>query len=407
MKKLLKTVTNKIKEVDVKKQLQKSVSKIRKIRINPAELSAIAIVLVLSCIVIVPSLVKCVINRNAAHCSHHIDVMLGILSNELEREQTQGGTYWHDTIKNGNYQKLVSSLNDKTKDHTFSPSDYYIQTGDETIFIMCKKHKDQTEHSIHFSRMRNVEVELAEKPYIGGQIAYITVSGPDTYYQGDILDPKRPKKTVFSGREADKAIQNLKVYAVYIGGFREELPRGQYTIMTDRLNMNKSGQTHLIVKYNSASLWDNSVYAPFVIDVIGTEDVAPLIVDGGNAGKFELAAWDWADYVAEASAEPEGKDFGASIVRYNGQYYYFPEGMRIVNSNRNNSPHKSALDTADPSKPAYSIAFDRTSVITNSSAEPHKGSVKIENELVYIWNDTPLREVSDGWTRVYCELRKY
>ena len=108
-----------------------------------------------------------------------------------------------------------------------------------------------------------------------------------------------------------------------------------------------------------------------------------------------------------ADQEAEGKVFGASIVRYNGQYYYFPEGMRIVNSNRNNSPHKYALDTVDPTKPAYSIAFDRSSVITNSNDSIHKGSVKIENDLVFIWNDTPLREVGNEWIRVYCELRKY
>lgn len=403
MEKFLKTVTDKLKSVDIKKLT----AKIKRIHINPVELSAIAIVLVLSCIVIVPSLVKCVVNKNRSDCSKHMYAMLSILSNELTEEQTQDGAYWHDTIKNGNYQKLIMSLSDKAKNSKFPSSDYYIQTGDETLYMMCKKHKDMSEHSIRFSRMRNVSVEIAEKPLISGQIVYLAVNGPDTYYQGDSLDARIPEKTVFSGRDVDKAIQNLKVYAVYAGGVREEVPRERYTITTDRLDMNKSGQTHLIIKYNSTSFWDNSAYVPFVIDVIGNDDIAPLIVDGGTNGKFELASWDWFDYVTEAAAEPEGKDFGASIVRYNGQYYYFPEGMRIVNSNKNNSPLKYALDTSDAAKPAYSIVFDRRSVITNDSDNVHKGSVKIENDLVYIWNDTPLREVGNGWIRVYCELRKY
>lgn len=403
MEKFLKTVTEKLKSIDIKKLVEK----IKKIRINPVELSAVAIVLVLSCIVIVPSLVQCVINKNRSDCSKHMYVMLSILSDELEKEQTQNGSYWHDTIKNGNYQKLIMSLNDKSKNNKFPASDYYIQTGDETLSLMCKKHKDMSEHSIRFSKMRNVSVEVAEKPLISGQIAYLAVNGPDTYYQGDILDIQNPKKMVFIGREVDKAIQNLKVYAVYAGGVREEIPRERYTITTDKLDMNKSGQTHLIIKYNSTSFWDNSAYVPFVIDVIGNDDLAPLIIDGGTSGKFELASWDWFDYVAEAAAEPEGKVFGASIVRYNGQYYYFPEGMQIINSNKNNAPSKYALDTSDPKKPAYSIEFDRRSVIANDSDSIHEGSVKIENDLVYIWNDTPLTEVGSGWIRVYCELRKY
>lgn len=393
---------NWLKSVDIKKLL----NKVKKIRINPVELSAIAIVLILSCIVIVPSLTRCVTNKKRSDCSKHMYTMLSILSNELEREQLQGGAYWHDTIKNGNYQKLIASLSDKTKNKSFPSTDYYMQTGDETLAIYCKKHKDMSEHSIRFSTMRNVSIELAQKQPISEKIVYLAVSGPDTYYQGDILDPQHPTKMVFSGREIDKAIQNLKVFAVYAGGVREEIPREKYTITTDRLDMNKAGQTHLIITYNSTSVWDNSAYVPYVIDVIGKDDIAPLIIDGGNSGKFELAAWDWSDYVTEAAAEPDGKDFGASIVRYDGKYYYFPEGMRIINSNKNNTPHKYALDTADPTKTAYSILFGNA--VTDPDATTVKeGNVKIENDLVYIWNDTPLREVTNGWIRVYCELRKY
>lgn len=383
---------------------------ISKIKIKPAELGIIAFVLLLVCLIIVPSMVQCVENRSKAKCDTHMSLMLGVLSQELAQEEESGGTYWHDLISNGNYQKLITSLNDRTGDSgKFPSSNYYIKTDEEKLTLFCKKHKDISGKEIKFSLMQNVNVEIGEKAPIGERIAYLTVSGPDTYYENDSLDSDNPSKMVFRGREVDKVIQNLKVTAVYVGGAREELPKSRYTITAKELNMSKSGQTHLIIKSNSTSLWDNSAYVPFVIDVIGEDDVAPLIVDSGFNGKFELASWEWSDYVEEASMESDGKEFGASIVRYNGNYYYYADGMKIVNSNKNSNPLKYALDRDDNSKTAYYIKFDTSSVIINENDEKkiHNGSVKIENDLVYIWQDEPSKELDKGWIRVYCELRKY
>lgn len=379
-----------------------------KIKINIADISVILMVLVLAGIVIVPSLSRCIDNREKIICDEHMYKMLSVLSDELTDESGHGGTYWHDLIKDGNYQKLISSLHDKTNSKNLNPSDYYIQTGDEEITLFCKEHKG-TGHSIRFSILQNVDVEIAEKPMLGEQIAYLTVSGPDTYYQNDSLDSSDPKKMVFKGREVDRAIENLTVTAVYVGGAREELERGRYTITADMLDMSKSGQTHLIIKSNSNSVWDNSAYVPFVIDVIGVEDVAPLIVDGGISGKFELAAWEWSDYVEEALQETGGKDFGASIIRYNGHYYYYPDGLHITNSNKNDTPFKYALDTDNNIKTSYYIEFDTDSVILNENdeKEPHAGSLRVENDLVYIWQDISSKELDKGWIRVYCELKKY
>ena len=267
-------------------------------KIKPVEFGVGAVVIVLSCVVIVPSLVQCVINRNKAKCSVHMSIMLNMLSDELSDEMKTGETYWHDLIQNGNYQKLISSLNEKTGLSKKYPStNYYIRTGEEKLALMCKKHKDISDKEIKFALMKDVSVEVAEKPQIGEKIAYLTVSGPDTYYEDDMLDENNPSKMVFIGREVDKVIKNLTVTAVYAGGAREELPRSKYTVTADKLNMKKSGQTHLTVKSNSSSLWDNSAYAQFVIDVVGDDDVAPLIVDGGTKGRFELASWEWNDFV--------------------------------------------------------------------------------------------------------------
>lgn len=380
----------------------------KKVKITIVDISVIFIVLVLAGIVIVPSLSKCIDNGKKTVCERHMNEMLAVLSKELTAEEEQGRTYWHDLIKNGNYQKLITSLHDKTDNSEFSPSDYYIQTGEEDITLFCKEHKGKTGVSMRFSKLQNVNVEVAEKPMIGEQIAYLTVSGPDTYYQGDSLDSKNPKKMIFKGREVDRAIQNLKVTAVYVGGARAELERGSYTITTDTLNMSKSGQTHLIIKSNSDSVWNNSAYVPFVIDVIGIEDIAPLIVDGGVLGKFELAAWEWRDYVEEAGQDTDGKDFDASIICYDGHYYYYPDGLHITNSNKNDTPFECALNIDDNKKTAYYIEFDTDSVILNENdKKPNNGSLKVENDLVYIWQDNASKELDKGWIRVYCELKKY
>ncbi len=381
----------------------------KKIKISIVDASVILIVLVLAGIVIVPSLSQCINNRKETVCEYHINTMLAILSEELTAEEEQGGTYWHDLIKNGNYQKLIASLHDKTGLNKFSPADYYIQTGEEDITLFCKEHKRITDCSIRFSKLQNVNVEVAAKPMLSRQIAYLTVSGPDTYYQGDSLDSENPEKMIFIGREADRAIQNLKVTAVYVGGTHKELERGSYTITTDILNMSKSGQTHLIIKSHSDSVWDNSAYVPFVIDVIGVEDVAPLIVNGGVSGKFELASWEWRSYVEEASQNADGKDFDASIIYYDGHYYYYPDGLHITNSNKNDTPFKYALNIDDNTKAAYYIKFDTKSVILNESdtKNPRNGSLKVENDLVYIWQENASKELDKGWIRVYCELKKY
>ena len=227
-------------------------------------------------------------------------------------------------------------------------------------------------------------------------------------YIDDMLDENNPTKMVFIGREVDKVIKNLTVTAVYAGGAREELPRSKYTVTADKLNMKKSGQTHLTVKSNSSSLWDNSAYAQFVIDVVGDDDIAPLIVDSGTNGRFELASWEWNDFVTEAAQEEGKKSFGASIIRYNGNYYYYPDGLTIVNDNKNNNMFKFALDVDDETKPAYYIQFDTSSVVINDNdSKIHNGSVKIENDLIYIWQEKSSKELDTGWIRVYCDLKKY
>lgn len=75
-------------------------------KIKPVEFGVGAVVIVLSCVVIVPSLVQCVINRNKAKCSTHMSIMLNMLSDEAygrnENRQNNIGTTLSKTeiIKN-------------------------------------------------------------------------------------------------------------------------------------------------------------------------------------------------------------------------------------------------------------------------------------------------------------------
>lgn len=367
-------------------------------------------VILLSCLVIIPSLVRCAQNRAKAACEHHMYVMLGVIGDMFEYENENGGTYWRDLIINGNYQKLLRNVNVKTGESGIFPStDYYIRAGEDKLTIICKKHKDISEKEINLSAIHNADVNVTEKPMISEMIAYLVVTGPDTYYQYDSLDEVYHDKMIFHGSEIDDVLQNISVQAVYVGGYSEQLPRGSYTVTAEELDMTKTGQTRLMVKSTATSVWDNSVYAPFVIDIVGGEDVAPLIVDAGINGRYELAQWEWRDFVEEASAMGYDEVFGASIIRVGGKYYYYPDGLKIVNQNPNTDPINYALDTEDETKPAYYIEIDTNSVIRNSFDERkiHEGSIKADNSLIYIWQDNPSKELPAGWIRVYCELNKY
>ena len=108
-------------------------------KIKPVEFGVGAVVIVLSCVVIVPSLVQCVINRNKAKCSTHMSIMLNMLSDELTDEMKTGETYWHDLIQNGNYQKLISSLNEKTGLSKKYPSQIIISEQVKKNLRLCVK----------------------------------------------------------------------------------------------------------------------------------------------------------------------------------------------------------------------------------------------------------------------------
>lgn len=396
---------------ELKEKIKKTALSIRNRlkKIKTADIAVVIGVTALCGIIIIPSIIQCGENRAKSECLKHMYRMIGVLSDELENEAETGGTYWQSMITNGNYRKLLTALNKNTIDNSKHPdSDYYIRLTEDRLEIICKKHRDIFARELILSSIENVNIDLSERPVTGDDIIYITVSGPDTYYRGEMLDASNPEKMVFTGDEVDDALQNLTVNAVYSGGYIAALDKSQYTITADELDMTQSGSAKLIIKTNSNSIWDSSTYSSFVIDVIGEDEIAPLIVDAGINGKYELAAWDWKDFVEEASLENGGKTFGASIIRVGDKYYYYPDGLRIINDKPNTTPFEYAYDT-DNDNPAYCIMFDTDSVILNSSDgdKIHNGSLRAENDRVYIWQDNDSKELKRGWIIVYCETRKY
>lgn len=396
------------KENKIKKAAQKMRAFFRNIK--PADAAAVAGVLVLAGIIIVPSLIVCGENRQKNDCMKHMYRLRTAITEEIEREAENGGSYWQSMILNGNYKRLLEAANNKTIDGDAHPaSDYYIHISDNKLQLICKKHKDVSIGELNLSSIPNVSLDVAEQGMTGDNIICITVSGPDTYYVNEPLDTNDPEKTIYYGNDLDAVLSNLTVTAIYSGGYRAELAREDYSIYSEPLDITKPGETSLIIKTNSNSVWQNSVYAGFRINVIGADDIPPLIIDAGINGKYELAAWDWKDFVAEAAAEKDGKEFDASIIRQGDKYYYYPDGLYIDNKNPNTTSFDYALDADGSGEKAYCIPFDTESVILNSSdaAKIHNGSVRAEDGRVYIWQDEKSRELDRGWIRVYCEIKKY
>lgn len=133
-----------------------------------------------------------------------------------------------------------------------------------------------------------------------------------------------------------------------------------------------------------------------------------MIINAGISGKYCLAAWKWEDYVEEAkNAEEDDKVFGASIILYDGAYYYYPDGFRIRKNALNTHPFKYAEDLENRREGAYCIPFDTASVsVGRFSQNNHDGSIMIEDEEIFIWQSQPSRELGKGWIKVYCEYKK-
>lgn len=141
------------------------------------------------------------------------------------------------------------------------------------------------------------------------------------------------------------------------------------------------------------------------------EDVTTLggrsfIVDAGADGRYCVSAWDWQDYVRDAAAE-DGKTYGASVVYYDGVYYYYPDGFRVQNYSENTNPFSYAVDTENEYRTAYCITVDVSATVSGRfSVDSREGSLMVENGSVYIRQTRPSKKAGKGWIQIECETKK-
>lgn len=378
----------------------------RRGQIFPAILIGI-IVLVIAGFAFIPSISKSIDNGSQKKCNSTSQLLLNTLSDKLNG--TEENKLWYDLCYEQNSNRLLASLKEASGDEDLDISDYYVKFSASSVTILCKKHTDMLDKTLTIPDNLITDNEEYVKP-ASDIVVSITASGRDTYFQNSSLDKTDKEKKVFTNSDdTNELFPEIYVTAHFAGGGKRRLDKSEYKILVGELDMSKPQKTVLKIIYTKTA-WPNDIFTNFNIDIIKNNSRPPLIVDGGNDGRYELAAWDWTNYVADAVGSPDGyMGFGASIVYFEGSYYYYPDGFIILSNNKNNGSLLGALNIDDTKKTAYCIEFDLDSpVYSNSIAQTivHNGSLRLDNGLVYIWQDKPSKELDRGWIRVYCEMEQ-
>ena len=365
----------------------------------------ILIVVIIIGFAFVPSIVRSVHNGNEDECYRNSYRLLNVLTERMNG--TEENKIWYDLVAERNSNKLLNALN-KELDKSVDLSNYYAKFANGTVSILCTKHPTVLDVTMKVPD----NLIAKEEEYIEPKsdiIMGITASGKDMYFANSILDKNNPEKMIFTNSDDTNALfGNIIVTAHFMGGGKRVLNRDEYKIKVGELDMTKAGKRTLKIEYSN-QVWPKNLFEAFEIYVIANDQREPLIVDGGVEGKYELASWVWTDFVADAlDVSGNYMEFGASIVFYDGNYYYYPDGFAILKDNEDNGSIKGARDKANHKKQAYYIVFDTSKVLTKNMAQTktHNGSLKVDDGLVYIWQEQPSKEQPKGWIRVYCDMKR-
>lgn len=376
------------------------------------EIAVCVVALAILLTILIPTIAVCIENGSESRCRKKLQIIndaLGAAVNDAENAED-----WAGLLDGKNSRRLIDTLK-----LTMNPNDaaeidsslYYIINRDGRLYVKCSEHSDIDDFYSKLPEGLEVAVPTADEG--GSFIDGIRITGVRTYLQNESIDPDEPEKMRFT-REDDlkRLFPDLTVTAAYIGGGEKQLAPDEYELFTDGFDMSVPGTKKIKLSYDTDKMWQRRMYAEFTFEVLEKAQCPPLEVDFGSKGIYTLAAWDWTDFVAEASQSEGGaKTFDASIVYYDGAYYYYPDGFTIDSRRDNTDPASSAADTDDPVRAAYRIEF-KTDVIIGSkeNAEEMKkaenGALMLEEEQVYIWQTEPSKELGTGWIRVYCELKK-
>lgn len=235
---------------------------------------------------------------------------------------------------------------------------------------------------------------------------HMSEEGDDGEWHNMILNGHSDKalEMLIDEAKADNSINNIKSSDYYFEKRNSYLylKSKRYPELNDRnlLIENVSEEE----KYFGTFGWNSNVDRR-IADVTALGG-SSFIMDAGTEGKYCISAWTWADYVAGATAE-DGKVYSASIVFYDGVYYYYPDGFKVRNSLDNSSPFRYAADPDNIYQSAYCIPVDTASVISGRfSTDSHEGSLMAEGGEVYIWQTRPSKSQSKGWIKIECEIKK-
>lgn len=353
----------------------------------------------------VPSIVRSIGNGNYDKCYRNSYRLLNILTDRMNG--TEDNKIWYDLVAERNSNKLLSALNEELEEPV-DLSSYYIKFGNDTVTILCTKHPTVLDVVMKVPDNYIAEEEEYIEPK-SNIIMAITASGRDMYFANSILDRNDPEKMIFTNSDDTNALfENITVTAHFMGGGKRVLNSDEYKIMVGNLDMTKAGNKTLKIEYVNRA-WPKNLFTAFEINVVSNEQREPLIVDGGLEGKYELASWVWTDFVSDAlDVSGNYMEFGASIVFYDGNYYYYPDGFAILKDNEDNGSIKGARNRDNHKKEAYYIIFNTSQILTKNTAHTitHDGYLKVEDEIVYIWQEQPSKELPKGWIRVYCDMKR-
>lgn len=375
------------------------------------EVSVCAVISAILLTILIPTISKCLENGDEKKCRRNLNQISSALDKAISNEGNS--KKWIELLSKNNSVQTINALKltmPAAKANKIDASDYYIKLSNGEFQIRCLEHPKIDDYSVKQPQNFKIAIQQSNKDEL---VDYIKINGIRTYFQNYSINLKNPEQMKFTSKDNLKEIfSDLEVSAIHLGKTIKNISKDSYTITTNGFDMSKPGKKVITIKYVSDKAWNNVEYATFTFNVMEKKSATPLTVNFGEKGTYDLAAWDWTDYIVEASQENgKAKNFDASIVYFDDKYYYYPDGFRIDTRNNNLSPMTAARDIDDNDLPAYNIEINPKNIINskedkNEMKKAKNGALMLEENLAYIWQTEPSKELDSGWIRIFCEMKK-
>ena len=343
-------------------------------------------------------------NGSGEVCREDMHVIAEALKAEFKKDDYD----WSKVLDQKRSQKIFETLKERSKDQKLIDADttaLYIDISETELMVKCRQHEEND--PIQISMPKKYHTNLPTENKNPKPVGSITVSGIRTYVKDTALDKENPEKMEFSSKDdLKKLFSDLTVRIKYLDGETKELSKDEYTISTEGFDMSKTGEKTISVTYKGESNINTDIKSFFTFEVMKASQAPEFKVNFGKDKKYILSAWAWSDYVRDTT--PEKNSTGASIVYYEGDYLYYPDGFMINIKADNSDPTASAMDIDKPEKPAYYVKLDKGNIsLTEEVEKPENGMLWMDNNNeVYVWQEKASKEANAGWLRVYCEMKK-